>query len=165
MWTTLDAVVLQGHQVASGWGPSPYPMGTIVLQAPFFQRLGLDLTPFYAATLNLDFAPYEVVLQQPSFTFRQVNWTSAHPPEDFSFSPCRLRFHGIRYDGWVYYPHPETKTIHFQNSSVLEVLAPKVPEIGYGDRVTVELDPAEVLVRKAGLKPLEPKTLIPPSPP
>jgi hypothetical protein len=147
-WTIVEAQVQPGHQVASGRGSSPYPAGTIALQTPCFQALGLDLTPFYPATLNLDLSPYEAVMQQPALTFRQVDWTPAHPPEDFSFSPCRLRFHGIRYDGWVYYPHPATKTRHFQNSAVLEVLAPEIPGIGYGDRLTVELNPTEILLRQ-----------------
>ena len=116
---------------------------------PFFQALGLDLTAFYPATLNLNLQPWEFVLQQPAFTFRQVHWTTAHPPEDFSFSGCVLVFHGIRYDGWVYYLHPETKTVHFQNPSVLEVLAPEIPGIGYGDRVTLHLNSREILVKCA----------------
>ena len=148
-WRTVEGVVLAGHRVASGLAiDSPYPAGTIELQTPFFQALGLDLTPFYPATLNLDLRPYEFAIQHPAFTFRQVAWTDAHPPEDFSFSRCLLWFRAIRYDGWVYYPHPETKVTHFQNPSVLEVLAPKLPGICYGDRVRVELNSAEVLIKK-----------------
>ncbi|HEY9906327.1 MAG TPA: hypothetical protein V6D18_01810 [Thermosynechococcaceae cyanobacterium] len=81
---------------------------------PFFQALGLDLTAFYPATLNLNLQPWEFVLQQPAFTFRQVHWTTAHPPEDFSFSGCVLVFHGIRYDGWVYYPTLKPKPFIFR---------------------------------------------------
>ncbi len=48
--------VRQGHGVASGRAPdSPYPAGTIALQAPLFARHGLDLSPFFPGTLNLHF--------------------------------------------------------------------------------------------------------------
>jgi hypothetical protein len=44
----------------------------------------------------------------------------------------------------VYYPHPETKLRNFQNPSLLEVIAPDIPGIQYGDRVDVLVNPAEI---------------------
>ena len=41
------------------------------------------------------------------------------------------------YEGWVYYPHPETKLRNFQNPSLLEVIAYPIPGILYGDKVDV----------------------------
>ena len=56
------AVLLEGHGVASGQAlnagqlkTSPYPKGTIAMQAPLFAALGLDLSPFWPGTLNLFF--------------------------------------------------------------------------------------------------------------
>jgi hypothetical protein len=42
-------------------------------------------------------------------------------------------YKGDRYDGWVYYPHPETKLRHFQNPSVLEVIAMPIADLVYGE--------------------------------
>jgi phage pi2 protein 07 len=53
----------------------------------------------------------------------------------------------IEYDGWVYYPHPETKKTHFQNPSLVEVITHLIPEIQYGDAVEVELNTDEITVR------------------
>ena len=51
-------VVVAGHGVASGRAAdSPFAAGTIELQAPHFAALGLDLSPFVMATVNLDLAP------------------------------------------------------------------------------------------------------------
>jgi hypothetical protein len=55
-------------------------------------------------------------------------------------------FREVEYDGWVYYPHPETKLRHFQNLSLLEVIAMPIAGIAYGDALEVRLDPAEIEV-------------------
>jgi hypothetical protein len=69
-----------------------------------------------------------------------------HPPEHFSFSRCRVIHKGVEYDGWVYYPHPETKIRNFQNPSLLEVIAMPIPGLQYGDEVDVLVNPEEILV-------------------
>jgi hypothetical protein len=144
-WQTVRGVVLRGHQVASQRSDH-YPRGSIEMQVPFFKALGLDLTPYYWGTLNVSIAPYTFSMTAPEYTFRSVNWTTKHPPEDFSFSRCSILFRGNRYEGWVYYPHPETKKRHFQNPSLVEIIAPRIPGIAYGDVVDIELNSAEVSV-------------------
>ena len=42
-------------------------------------------------------------------------------------------------DALIYWPHPETKSEHLQAPDVLEVLAPHIQGLAYGDRVTIEL--------------------------
>lgn len=145
-WITITGVVVRGHGVASGQGASPYPFGTIAMQKPFFEALGLDLSPYFEGTLNISIGPRTFTLGQPEITLRQVAWTSLHPPEDFSFSRCGVIYQGIHYEGWVYYPHPETKKRHFQDASVIEVIAPHIPGLSYGDRVEIALNPAEISV-------------------
>jgi len=145
-WMTIRGLVVRGHQVASkrsAW----YPRGTIEMQVPFFKELDLDLTLFYSGTLNISVSPSTYFMVKPKYTFRKVKWTTAHPPEDFSFSPCWITYKKIKYESWIYYPHPETKARHFQDSSVLEVIAPRIPDITYNDAVDIEVDPAEVLLR------------------
>jgi len=144
---TVDGIVQQGHQVASGTAlESPYPRGTIEMQTPFFQAFGLDLTPLFQGTLNVSIAPKTLEVIKPEFTFRQVKWTDKNPPEDFSFSRCRLLFQEQEYESLIYYPHPETKIRHFHNPSIVEILAPLIPEIRYGSRVAIAYNPIEIRI-------------------
>jgi len=87
-----------------------------------------------------------VTVKKPEYTFRNVEWTNKHPPEDFSFSRCQIIFEGTHYDGWVYYPHPETKKRNFQSPSIIEVIAPYIPELRYGDSVEIMLNTEEISV-------------------
>ncbi|WP_348251232.1 hypothetical protein [Leptolyngbya subtilissima] len=114
------------------------------MQMPFFAALGLDLTEYFKGTLNISINPRTFQLTDPELTFRQVEWTDRHPPEDFSFSRCRVLFQTSTYNSWIYYPHPETKKRNFQNPSIIEIIAPPIPNIKYGDRVKIEYNPLEV---------------------
>jgi hypothetical protein len=38
-----------------------------------------------------------------------------HLPEHFSFSGFKVVYKDVKYEGWVYYPHPEPKKRNFQN--------------------------------------------------
>lgn len=116
------------------------------MQTPFFQALGLDLTEYFKGTLNISISPHTFQLTNPELTFRQVEWTDRHPPEDFSFSRCRVLFQALTYNCWIYYPHPETKKRNFQNPSILEIIAPPIANIQYGDKVEIEYNPLEVSV-------------------
>lgn len=145
IWLTLSGIVIQGHRVASQKSEH-YPRGTIEMQLPFFKQLGLDLSSFHLATLNVSIGPGVFSMKNPQHTFRCVRWTSRHPPEDFSFSLCHVIFKGKRYEGWIYYPHPQTKKRHWQDQSTIEIIAPYITGISYGDRVEIEVNAAEVLV-------------------
>jgi hypothetical protein len=145
MLTVIPGVIVEGYQVASG--PSrDYPYGTLEKQLPLFKQLGLDLQEFYLGTLNVSIAPVTFELFNPEYTFRQVAWTDLHPPEDFSFSRCTVRFKGGSYAGYIYYPHPETKKRHFESASLLEIISVHIPAIRYGDRVELELNPYEIRI-------------------
>jgi len=145
-WIYLTGILVQGHQVASR--PSKnYPYSSLEKQKPYFKNLGLDLYPYFIGTLNISIAPFEFEMIKPEFTFEQVEWTDLHPPETFSFSRCRVRFKRQEYEGWVYYPHPETKRTHFQNPSLVEVITWEIAGIEYGDRLEVEINPDEIKIR------------------
>lgn len=144
-WTLLHGILVQGYRVASG--PSKdYPYGALDKQRPIFKSRGLDLNRYFNGTLNIDIRPHTFELIQPEFTFHSVEWTDLHPPEHFSFSRCKVIFENVEYEGWVYYPHPETKLRHFQNPSLLEVIAYPIPKIIYGDRVEVLVNPEEIVI-------------------
>jgi hypothetical protein len=144
----VSGVVVAGYRVASG--PSnDYPYGTLEKQFPLFKQHGLDLERFYAGTLNISIAPSTFEMLNPQYTFRQVAWTDLHPPEDFSFSLCLVRFKGESYAGYVYYPHPETKKRHFESDSLIEIISVFIPEIHYGERVQLELNGDEISIQTA----------------
>ena len=141
----ISGIVVEGHRVASG--PSKeYPYGSLERQKPFFKAGGLDLERFFLGTLNVSIAPLWFEMIQPTYIFRQIAWTDLHPPEDFSFSPCRVRFQGKEYEGYIYYPHLETKIRHFQNPSMIEVITERIPGIRYGSRLELALDPAAIRI-------------------
>ncbi len=140
---TIKGKVVRGHLVASR--PSQdYPFGTIEKQKPIFRRLGLDLNRFFNGTLNISIAPKRWVLRDPEFTFRQVEWTELHPPETFSFTRCTLSFKDIPFNGWIYFPHTDTKQRHFQDPSVIEVIAEEIPGVHYGDGIQIIVETARV---------------------
>lgn len=142
-WTSVHGIILQGYHVASG--PSKdYPYSALDRQRPIFKSRGLDLSSYFNGTLNIDIRPHTFKLIQPKFTFHHVEWTDLHPPEHFSFSQCKVIYKNNEYEGWVYYPHPETKLRHFQNPSLLEVIARPISEIKYGDEVQVLVNPEEI---------------------
>lgn len=146
-WELAGGILVQGYRVASG--PSKdYPYGALDRQRPFFKKGGLDLDKYFNGSLNIDIRPYKFTVLKPEFTFYHVEWTDLHPPEHFSFSHCRVIFEGREYDGWVYYPHPKTKLRHFQNPSLLEVIAMPIPGIQYGDALQVLLNPKEIGLEK-----------------
>lgn len=148
----VRGAVVRGHGVASGrTAGSPYPAGTIALQTPFFAARGLDLSALHPATLNVDIAPATYAIRRPRRTYPDVRWTDVHGPETFSFLACVLTRAGDprRHRGWVYHPHPETKPMHEQPATVLEVLMPRLPDLEYGEVVTLHLDPEEIDVHRS----------------
>lgn len=144
---TIHGTVVAGHQVASGKGETtPYPDSALKLQSPHFLAGGLDISPYYPGTLNISLAQHAVLRVDSDYRFELVEWTSLHPPETFSFSHCHLEYKGQLYDGLVYYPHPETKEAHFQDASILEVLALFIPDIAYGAPIAVIVNTSEVIL-------------------
>jgi len=130
----LTGRLRSGHGVASGTSiESPYPEGTIRMQSPVFKTLGLDLSDCFFGTLNVDFAPLEVSLSDPDHLFDKLHWTDLHPPETFSFWRVDIKANSADVvSGWIYYPHPETKERHWQPSTALELLSPRLSGIEPG---------------------------------
>jgi hypothetical protein len=148
-WTSLHGRIVPGYRVASG--PSKdYPYGALDRQRPIFKARGLDLGGCFNGTLNIDIRPRTFKMVKPEFTFHHVEWTDLHPPEHFSFSRCKVIYEDVEYEGWVYYPHPETKLRHFQDPSLLEVIAVPIPGIQYGDEVQVLVNAEEIRVETSG---------------
>ncbi len=136
----IQGTVICGHQVASGQGGDlRYPIGTLGLQLPIFKSLGLDVDDFFAGTINVDISPARFQLTEVPVRLDEVEWTEHHPPEDFYFFPCHVVLGETKQNGMIYMPSPQTKAEHFQKDSVLEVLAPWISGLSYGDSIELEL--------------------------
>jgi hypothetical protein len=147
-WVTLKGSLQKGYRVASGPSETYPEYGSIEKQKPYFKELGLDLDGMFNGTLNISIHPYEFRMTSPEFTFEKVKWTELTNAEDFSFSECKVRYKGRAYHGWVYYPHPGTKKEHFQDASTMEVLAPYIHGIQYGDALEISINPDEIALTK-----------------
>ena len=87
--TRLPGVVVAGYGVASGQNPkSPFPKGTIELQIPVFQRLGLDLSWVYPGTVNVSIKPKRLRIVRPWRCYTDVQWTPDWNREHFFFLPA-----------------------------------------------------------------------------
>lgn len=133
--------VIAGYGVASGLGKDRlYPKGTISLQAPFFLEKGIDLSPYFPGTLNIDLSPFVPNPQQPVFD-DVLRWF-ADIEERFLLFPVEIRIKEARYAGLWYYPHPATKPAHFQREGIVELLLPWIEGISVGDQVFVSFPAA-----------------------
>jgi hypothetical protein len=144
----LSGTVMPGHGVASGRAAnSPYPQGSIAMQMPFFKELGLDLGHCWPGTLNVSIAPQTWQLLRADHCFERLQWTHLHPPETFSFVAVQLTWRSQHTSAWLYRPHPETKAAHHQAPSVMEIIAPRMEGLAYGDAVGLAFADGAVLVR------------------
>ena len=138
----LSVTVSKGHGVASGkTRDRRFPEGTLALQIPLFKKLGLSLESYFRGTLNLDLGGHSFCLKEPTYCFAEVEWSPIMPPENFSFYACRLRWKDLHAEALVYWPHPSTKPEFHQAPNVLEILAPELRGISYGDRLDLEAEP------------------------
>ena len=143
----IKGKVVRGYGVASGRSKnSPYPEGSIKMQLPFFKLRGLDLCRFYPATLNISIYPKKFELINPRHTFRNVKWFPAVPAEDFSFSECKVIHKNKIYDGYVYYPLPETKPEHFHDRSTIEIVTEYLKDVYYDSDIYIIYNSGEVRV-------------------
>lgn len=136
-----EGVVVRGYGVASGESGDPrFPTGTLALQFPIFARLGVDVEGIHPGTINVELDGGPLDPGPPDHLLRSIRWHPDVPPEDFSLWRVTLVHRGTAWPALIYRPHPETKPAHQQPESVVEILAPLIPDLDYGDRITVALD-------------------------
>ena len=145
--TTIRARLVQGHRVASGLNGNPrFPGGTLRMQTPHFQERGFDISKLYQGTLNVSIAPLCYRVVKARHTFIKVKWHPTEPAEDFSFFNVQLKCPvSGPVEGFIYYPHPDTKPEHFQQPDVLKLLLPFVKGLHYGMELTLEIPTAQVV--------------------
>ena len=132
--------IVKGHQVASGMANDPrFSKGTIAAQVPFFQLQGLDLEGYHRATLNAKFDCNSIMLNHYDYDFRQVKWHKQMPAEDFRFCRCHIIANGKSYAALIYQPQANTKTEHFHAMNQLEIIAPFIADINYGNILMLDI--------------------------
>lgn len=142
---TVRGVVERGHGVAGGGGVhAPHPEGSLARQYPLFLELGLDLGRCYPGTLNVSIRPLAFRVHGPRWIFEDVLWTPKQPAETFLFARCALERGAGWVEGFVYQPDPGTKTVHFDDPTHLQVVAPLVHRAEYGTQVVLGLASSEV---------------------
>jgi len=53
-------------------------------------------------------------------------------------------YNEVVYNALIYYPHAETKIGHFQNKSTMEIIAPFINNIEYGDILYIIVNKLEI---------------------
>jgi len=125
-----------------------FPNGTLAMQIPIFQKMGLDLSAFFQGTVNVDISPKNFLLKQPLFRFNDVKWSQDLRAENFSFFPCKIRTTDQLKDGvefLVYWPHPSTKPEFHQAENTLELIGPHLASVAYGTDLIISANPHHIL--------------------
>ncbi|MEO0527473.1 MAG: hypothetical protein AAFZ89_09610 [Bacteroidota bacterium] len=145
---TIHAKIIPGYGAASGKNKdNRYPNGTIAEQAAYFKALGLDLSPYFLGTLNIDISPYSFELVKPKYFFEQIDWSEFISPENFYFFDVSLLYQTKTYKGLIYMPDPKTKEEHLQKTTTLELILPKIDGLVYGVDITVTIDPEQLKLK------------------
>lgn len=107
------------------------------MQIPHFEVLGLTLSSWHPATLNVSISPYLYEPLSPRYTFESIKWHPDEPAETFSFFDCEIE----KTEALIYYPHPE----HEQPEDVLEIWASRnLPFVNYGTLLRLLIDPSQM---------------------
>lgn len=130
-------IVMQGTGIASGTRGCQDMGGTINQQKPFFEASGFSFDGLHMGTINVSVDPYEYEIIKPVHQLKDCKWHQDWPTETFSLFDCTIRYKNNAYKGYVYYPHPETKSTTFFGHSMLEVLTVPINGIQYEDEIEI----------------------------
>ena len=144
----LPFVLTAGRGAASGQREYQELGGSIALQKPLFKARGLDLEGFYNGTLNADISPRKARLVRPYLTLENVKWHPRMPAETFSFSPAVVSIGEYTAQALIYHPHADTKGPYGKPTpeTLLEILAPPLMGIYYGQAGSLQVDPVELSI-------------------
>ena len=140
----ISGIVTEGYRIASGANKGGIlgPKGQIltdsfVRQRVFFEKEIPELKRVWTGTININIAPHEARMDAFDHTIT-CEW---HPgiTETFGIiSGVTLYARGKKYTGcFIYYPMPSD--IHTPRHDIIEVMAPKVEGLSYGNEVTIEV--------------------------
>jgi hypothetical protein len=135
----ISGQVVPGHGVASGKNPdSRYgERGTLGYQLPLFEQLGLPVASFYAGTINVSTHPLAPKPVSPFRRVKDLHWYPQRAPETFEFFRCLISGPGWFEEGLIYRPLPETKIEHFDDPKGVQIIAPLLTNLSYGDKLLI----------------------------
>lgn len=137
----MRGILIQGHQVASGLAADcPWPGGSVARQLPLMGCQGLPVHSLFSGTLNVALERADVPYPDDAEYDFSIDWRAPDKPTHFRMHQLFVSFKGLRYKGWSYrkiYPVGYV-SLHPQPDNVIEILAPKIENIQYGDTVRVE---------------------------
>lgn len=146
----VSGVVTQGFRIASGLNTEgvsgPYGItikDSFVQQRPFFEAEIPEMKNVWTGTINVDISPH---------THRMIGFTKEitcewHPKITETFglvTGVTLTHAGKNYPAIIYYPMPSE--FHEPRMNVIEILAPKIEGLAYGDKVDLVLPADKVVV-------------------
>lgn len=135
--------VKEGLRIASGQNPDPALKlnNTIFKQKPFFIKNGVDkIENCYNGTVNLDISPHHFKILKPDYEIT-CEW-SPGTIETFWLVRADIIFKERTYSGYIYYPCPSLVKSHKDN--IVELLAPQIESLEYGDRCCVKVSADKV---------------------
>jgi len=137
----ISGIVIRGHRIASGLNdlPKTEPINdTIRKQKPFFKMAGIPgIADVFNGTINVDISPLVFTILRPNYE-AECEWERGFN-ERFWFVETSLTHNTQDYRGYVYYPCPGPLKKHVTNN-VLEVLAPPIEGLKYGDAIRLGYD-------------------------
>lgn len=140
----ISGIVTEGYRIASGSNTLgvPGPHGemlkdSFVRQRTFFEKEIPELKTVWTGTINLNISPHSARMNAFDHTIT-CEW---HPgiTETFGIvSGVTLHAAGKTYmNCFIYYPMPSD--IHTPRYEIIELLAPKVEGLSYGDEITIDV--------------------------
>lgn len=130
----IEGTIKRGLQIASGTNPdrSLRLNNTIALQRPFFKEHTLPgVDQLHNGTINVDISPREFRITKPAYEIT-CTWFE-DVTETFWFVPVQIEYGHVRTTGYIYYPCPSAIKSH--PDTLVELLAPFVPGIVYGNPI------------------------------
>ncbi|MDO8601096.1 MAG: hypothetical protein Q7R46_00260 [bacterium] len=139
----FEGKIKSGLRIASGLNPDPTLKlnNTIFKQKKFFVEAGVaGIQNCYNGTINVDIQPYQFKIIKPDYEVT-CEW-SPGTVETFWFVGVDINLKGKNYDGYIYYPCPSPVKNH--KDDTVELLAPKIENLRYGDPISIKIDADKV---------------------
>lgn len=146
----ITGKVKQGYRIASGLNTEgvPGPNGIIVRdsfvkQRPFFEAEVPEIKEVWTGTINVDISPST----HKMLDFHHQITCEWHPGITETFGIVKdviLKRGGEEYTAFIYYPMPSG--FHEPRLDVIEILAPKIGGLEYGEEVSLILPADKVSI-------------------
>jgi len=132
---TIKGIISEGLKAASGQRHKG-AAGTIALQKPGLKSIGVEVDKLFNGTINLQLKQ-GFHITKPDYTLTDYEWIEG-VFESFDILRCKIKYGQSTYEGYVYRPK-ESEHAAAHEASIVELLAPEIPGIRYGDRLSIDV--------------------------